>query len=117
MERKWVHFLFAAGGILLFFLVYKTGDWTWSYFGKPKPLIMYAVAAVLTGGGVWIAWRNEEVFTLASECITELMKVSWPTRKETMAATMVVIITVMIASAFLGMFDGLWSYLTRLLYG
>jgi preprotein translocase subunit SecE len=117
MERKWVHFLFAAGGIVLLVLLIKTGDWIWSYFGKPKTLILYSASFVVTLAAVYIAWRSEELFTLASEVVTELGKVTWPTRKETMAATLVVIVTVIIASIFLGMFDGIWSFLTRLLYG
>ncbi len=35
----------------------------------------------------------------------ELKKVSWPSRKETMASTVVVIILVIIVSAFLGLVD------------
>ena len=117
MERKWVHFLFVAGAFVLLTLLIKTGDWVWSYFGKPKALILYSVSLVVTLVAVWIAWRSEELFTLASEVVTELGKVTWPTRKETVAATLVVIVTVFIASVFLGMFDGIWSFLTRLLYG
>jgi preprotein translocase SecE subunit len=117
MERKWVHFLFAAGGVVLLFLLIKTSDWVWSYFGKPKSFIVYSVSFLVTAVTVWLAWRSEEIFTLASECVTELSKVTWPTRKETVAATLVVIVTVIIASLFLGMFDGIWSFLTRLLYG
>jgi len=117
MERKWIHILFAAAFIVAFYLFTKTGEWVWGFFAKPKMLLVYPVAFVVAGGGVLLAWRSEELFTLASECITELAKVTWPTRKETMAATLVVIVTVIIASSFLGMFDGLWSYLTRLIYG
>lgn len=117
MERKWVHFLYAAAGGLLYYLLVQTGKWVWSYFAKPKALIVYGIAFLITAIAAWIAWRSEELFTLASECVTELSKVTWPTRKETMMATMVVIITVVIASLFLGVFDGIWSYLTRLLYG
>jgi preprotein translocase subunit SecE len=71
---------------------------------------------VVSGVAVWWAWRNEEIFGLASECVTELSKVAWPTRRETGAATLVVIITVIIASVFLGVFDFLWASLTGLLY-
>src|SRR5438105_3957090 len=117
MERKWVHFLYAAAGIVALFLSIKTGEWIWSYFGKPKPFIVYAIAVVVTAVAVWLAWRSEELFSLASECVTELSKVTWPTRKETMAATLVVIVTVFISSIFLGVFDGIWSKLTQLLYG
>lgn len=117
MERKWVHFLYASGGIVLLYLLIRSGEWGWSYFGKPRPLILYSVSFVVAAISVWLAWRNEELFTLASECVTHLGKVTWPTRKETMAATVVVIITVIIASIFLGIFDGVWAYLTRLIYG
>ncbi len=117
MERKWIHFLFAAGFILAFFLFTKTGEWVWGYWAKPKMMFVYPAAFLLAGGGILLAWRSEEIFTLASECITELAKVTWPTRKETTTATLVVIVTVFIASTFLGLFDGLWAYLTHLLYG
>ena len=117
MERKWVHFLFAMAGLALVFLLVKTTDWVWSFFGKPSQMIVYAGSFVVAGVVVWVAWRNEEIFGLASECVTELSKVAWPTRRETSAATLVVIVTVIIASIFLGVFDGLWSALTRVIYG
>lgn len=116
MERKWVHLLFAMAGLALVFLSVKTTEWVWGAFGKPKPLIVYAASFVVTGAVVLWAWRNEEIFGLASECVTELSKVAWPTRRETIAATLVVIVTVIIASVFLGVFDFLWASLTGLLY-
>ena len=116
MERKWVHILFAAAGLARVFLLVRTSEWVWSYFAKPKQLIIYTTSFVLAGVGVYSAWRNEEIFGLASECVTELSKVSWPTRKETSAATLVVIVTVIIASLLLGVFDATWAYMTSLLY-
>ncbi len=43
----------------------------------------------------------------------ELKKVTWPTRKQTMGSTMVVIILVAIISAFLGLVDAGLSSLVR----
>jgi len=117
MDRKWVHFLYAMAGLAAVFLLIRTGDWVWSQFAKPKPLILYAVSFFVGGGAVWLAWRNEEIFGLASECVAELSKVAWPTRRETGAATLVVIVTVILASVFLGVFDALWAFLTGKLYG
>jgi preprotein translocase subunit SecE len=117
MDRKWVHFLYAMAGLVTIFLLIKTGDWVWSLFAKPKPLILYAASFVVGSVAIWLAWRSEELFGLASECVAELSKVSWPTRRETGAATLVVIVTVIIASIFLGIFDALWAYLTGHLYG
>ena len=44
----------------------------------------------------------------------ELKKVTWPSKKETMASTVVVIILVMIVSAFLGLVDVGLSSMIRL---
>jgi preprotein translocase subunit SecE len=117
MERKWVHVMFAVAGIVLAWLLAKSGEWAWSYFAKPNGYIVgtsaFAVAAVIT----FAAWRNEQVFGLASEVTSELKKVSWPTRKEVFNSTIVVIITTIVASLFLGVFDGVWSWVTRTIYG
>jgi preprotein translocase subunit SecE len=47
------------------------------------------------------------------ECWAELKKVHWPTRKETQAATIVVIIGVVIVGIYLGLVDLLLSALIR----
>jgi preprotein translocase SecE subunit len=54
--------------------------------------------------------------TLSDEVIIELRKVSWPTREETYYSTLVVIITVLIMAAILGLFDAIWLKVTNLIY-
>jgi preprotein translocase subunit SecE len=51
-----------------------------------------------------------------TDVVLELSKVTWPTRKETYASTIVVIVTSLIAAAVVGAFDFVWSYFTDLLY-
>lgn len=48
------------------------------------------------------------------EVMAELKRVTWPSKKETMAATWVVIITVIILSIFLGIVDLGLSQLIKL---
>ena len=48
---------------------------------------------------------NEQVFASVVEVTRELEKVTWPTRKETSAATVVVIVTVLISALILSSFD------------
>ncbi|MBP1689927.1 MAG: secE [Deltaproteobacteria bacterium] len=51
-----------------------------------------------------------------AEVWSELRKVHWPTRQETVAATVVVIVVVLIVSLWLGLVDGVISFLfTRFL--
>ena len=117
MERKWVHILFASAGILLAWLLTKCGDWAWSYFGKPNDLYVGLASVTVAGIATYIAWKNEELFTLASEVTSELRKVTWPDRRETLNSTIVVIATTIIASLLLGFFDAVWAWATRMIYG
>ncbi len=50
-----------------------------------------------------------------SEVVSELKKVTWPNRKETLGATGVVLILVIIVSAYLGMVDYILSHFVRYL--
>jgi len=47
------------------------------------------------------------------ECWVELKKVHWPTRQETQAATIVVIIGVTLVAAYLGIVDTVLSWIIR----
>jgi len=47
------------------------------------------------------------------EVTRELEKVTWPTRKETSAATVVVLVTVLISALILSGFDAIWSFFTN----
>jgi preprotein translocase subunit SecE len=116
--NKAVHMMFLSGGLLLFFLLNKTGDWIWGYFTRYPP--EFAIHGLAAAGALIVGiamYRNERVNTLANEVAVELGKVTWPTRKETQAALLVVIVTVIIAALILGFFDMVWSGLTNLIYG
>jgi preprotein translocase subunit SecE len=47
------------------------------------------------------------------ECWVELKKVHWPNRKETQAATVVVIIGVVIVALYLGLVDGALAWVIQ----
>ena len=53
----------------------------------------------------------ERFTTFLSESRTELRKVSWPTREETIRSTVAVILISTLLSLFLGLFDFLFKYL------
>lgn len=107
--------MFAVGCLLAAFLLAKTGDWVWSYFAKPNQLLLsvgsFALAAAATVG----AYRSDRVFTAAYDVTQELEKVTWPERKETSAATVIVIVTVLVSGLILWMFDLILGGLANLL--
>ena len=108
--NKYIHLTFAIGMLLLSFLIYKTGDWIWSYFAKPNELAMQGAALVCGVLGGVIAYRNERVFVTAADVTRELEKVTWPTKKQTYYATIVVIVTVLIATLILSFSDIIWAF-------
>jgi len=63
-------------------------------------------------------WKQPVVRSRAflEECLAELRKVHWPTRDEARAATIAVIIGVIVVGAYLGVIDVVLSFLfTRVL--
>jgi preprotein translocase subunit SecE len=112
--NKYVHLIFAVGALLAAFLLAKVADWVWSYFAKPDDVIINAAAVFVGVIGGYLAYRNERMFAAAYDVTAELEKVTWPTRKETYAATVVVIVTVSIASVILWGFDTVWGSLANL---
>ncbi|MDE2000981.1 MAG: preprotein translocase subunit SecE [Patescibacteria group bacterium] len=56
----------------------------------------------------------EKLNSFLQESRQELSHVNWPTRQETVRLTIVVIIISLAIAALLGAFDGLFSYLLKL---
>jgi preprotein translocase subunit SecE len=109
--NKFVHLMFALGAVVAAVLLAKAGDWVWSYFAKPNDLVINASALLIGAMAALLLYRNERVFATAVEVTRELEKVTWPTRKEVRAATIVVIVMVSIAALILTAFDSIWSFL------
>ena len=60
-----------------------------------------------------IARNDVKALEFLKEVKAELKKVTWPTRKETISSTYIVLIVVVVSSAFLGMVDGLLAWLVK----
>jgi preprotein translocase subunit SecE len=82
------------------------GDWSLSAvlgFG------LAAVAAV-------VVWRIPRTQAVSLEVALELRRVTWPTLRETRAATIAVIVASAISAVVLGLFDMIWSWLSAKIY-
>jgi len=111
--NKFVHLTFVLAGLLAAFLVSHMTDWVWSYFAKPNDLVVNAFAILVAGAAAVVAYKNERVYAAVVDVTRELEKVTWPTRKETYAATIVVIVTVLVSALILSGFDAIWSFFTN----
>ncbi len=63
-----------------------------------------------------VIWRMPRTQTVSLEIAGELKKVTWPSLRETRAATVAVVIATAIAAIILGAFDSLWSWLSGKIY-
>ena len=83
--------------------------------GNRLPLTNVVSLLIAIGGGVYV-FRNKTANDFLNEVVTELWKVAWPDRKETQNSTVIVIVTTIIVSLILGVFDMVWGKLTGFIY-
>ena len=114
--QKVVTISYLAVGALISFLLLAAMMKVSSIFDLESKIksIEYIIRFSSLGIGAitfFVLLKNPKVNEFMNEVAIELMtKVSWPTSKETWSATMIVIITVVIAGIFLWLFDMLWAY-------
>ena len=113
---RWVQSTFMVFALVLFWLLDKAINEAWGYFADPNTTVASIAAAVVAGTSVLAAYRNARVQVVANDVVGELAKVSWPTREETTASALVVIVTSIIAAVIVGSFDTIWSAITDLIY-
>jgi preprotein translocase subunit SecE len=82
------------------------GDWTLS------TILGFALAAIVAVA----VWRYPRTQTVSLEIALELRRVTWPSMRETRAATVAVIVASAIAAVILGVFDFVWSWLSSKIY-
>jgi preprotein translocase subunit SecE len=113
---RWVQYVFVLTAAFFLWFLDKVATLIWQNFAEPPAVAITAVAAVISVGGTVALYRNERAHDLVADVVTELAKVTWPSRKETYASTIIVIVTSLIAAGVVGAFDFVWSFFTDLLY-
>jgi len=81
-------------------------DWTLT------TLLGFGLAAVAAVA----VWRVPRAQTVSLEVASELKKVTWPTMRETRAATVAVVVATFVAAVILGVFDYVWAKISSLVY-
>jgi preprotein translocase subunit SecE len=114
--QRWVQYVFVVGAAFVLWFLDKVATLVWQNFAEPPAVTITAVAAVISIGSTIAVYRNERAHVMVTDVVTELAKVSWPSRRETYTSTIVVIITSLICAAVVGAFDFVWSFFTDLLY-
>ena len=120
---KYVHLVFFVGGVVFAWLLVNVVESVWTSLNlavvaipPPSGWKAIVIGTILSAGSTFYLWRHPKVNRLVVEIVTELSKVSWPTRKETSTSTVVVIVTSVIAAIILGLYDFFWAWATDLVY-
>ena len=113
---RWVQYVFVVTAAFFLWFLDKVATLVWQNFAEPPSFLVTALSAAVALGITVSLYRNERAHSLVIDVVTELAKVTWPSRKETYASTIVVIVTSLIAAGIVGAFDFVWSFFTDLLY-
>ena len=113
---RWVQLTVLVVFLFLLWLTDRVTTLVWEMFAEPDPAVISIGSIVVAGIVAWRMYSHADVKRWMTDVIGELTKVTWPMRKETSAATVVVIIASLIAAAILGAFDTAWSAITDLIY-
>jgi len=121
---RWAHLIFVLGGFIAAWVLTNAIEdgWAvlWDFYpqiGRPQSLTANSVGIGIAVVGTLLAWRRRDWFEFTTEVVVEVAQVTWPTRAEVRAATIVVIVMTLICSVLLFAMDQLWSNATDLLYG
>ena len=91
------------------------------YYLADSPAVLRVVSVLAgVGAAIGVAWftvAGQRFFAFSQESVTEARKVVWPTRKETMQMTGVVVAFVFVMALFLWLVDGALLALTKYLMG
>lgn len=120
-NQKILNGAFAGVGIIVWLFVKQLVDTLWGVIRLPIPqdwpFTPADLIAVITAVAVFIILkRHKKVNEFSNEVLAELVKVTWPPKKETLLSTVVVSVMVAISALVLFGFDTLWGTLVKLLY-
>jgi len=117
-HQKWVTLSYLAIAALLAFVALQLGQKLVGAYDLEARVrnaeLMIRGFSVFAGLLLFVAlYRSEQATQFMTEVVVELSRVTWPTQKETSAATILVIVMVVISGLFLGFLDYLWTVILK----
>ncbi len=121
--QKYVNALFLAAAGIVWFLARHFTEIGIGYFqlgrkiGLSADYIFHGLPLLLGALTFVILRANQTSLNFTTDAVSELFKVSWPTKKDVRLGTIVVIFTVVIAGIVLGLIDLGFTSLVKTLIG
>ncbi len=120
-DKKWIYLSFIVGALLLSWVFDQFLKLVLGYAQISNPIIMGVLPATTVGAVVamgifaYFYCRQEKVQVFSGEVLQELRKVTWPSKDGSYKSTIVVLVTVIIMAAILGVFDWICNRLVALI--
>lgn len=113
-----VNTAFAMFGILVYFIVSVLLEVLAGTFGvvqriRSQEVVQHGLPVTLGIATFLFLFMNKKTHTWADECVTEVRKVVWPSRKDTVAMTIVCCAMCLLAGIGFGIFDFFASQLIK----
>ena len=116
-----INIALVLGGIIVWMLTRQVSDliWTMAKLPVPRdwPVMPVDIIGAVFGITVFaVLKKSEKADTFLNEVVSELFKVTWPPKKETVISTGVILVMVGICSLLLFGFDTLWGTIVKIFY-
>jgi len=113
-NQKWVSVTFLAFSVLIGYIIFAglfklAGVYDFEAKVKNIDLVIRLVSIGIGALLFLILYKNDTANQFMHETVTELSRVTWPTNKETISSTWIVIIMVLVTGLILGLFDKFWT--------
>jgi preprotein translocase subunit SecE len=111
----WVILAFVVAAFLVIIVMGSAVGSAFTRFGYPDYRLLglmstSSLISVLAGITTFVALiRNQKVMVFTDEVVGELARVTWPTRDETVRASVTVIFTTIFSASLLAAYDFLWK--------
>lgn len=120
-SQKTVSLIYLFCGFLVWLLFRELVATVWVATGIAMPVDWIVpppdLVAALVGLALFLTLlKNARVNEFTNEVITELGRVVWPSRKETVLSTGVVAVLVVLCSGIFFLFDMVWGAVVRIFY-
>jgi preprotein translocase subunit SecE len=113
-NQKWVNLTFLAASALIGYVVFAAlfklaGVYDFESQVKNVDLVIRMSSLVLGALLFFGLYKSEAANQFMHEVVAELTRVTWPTQKETVSATFIVVIMVLVTGVLLGLVDKFWT--------
>lgn len=101
-------------------LILVAGIYAFYHFAEQSLLLRVLGLLALVGVAVFVALQSKQgktAWSFAVDSRTEVRKVVWPSRQETLQTTLIVFVMVLLLGIFLWLVDMLLAYILKLITG